>query len=434
MKFVNEVGIIILLYIILLLVSGVYFFRSIKKKKSLDMFSWYLLGQAMFFSIPYIVITILDLDFKFYQSDQIVMLGWLLIITSNLLVFLSYKVFPIYLPKIILKSNSYIYKVAVFITYGLVVFSFLFALLNIIDIGITNISANHVLRQRLSFLGPFAIILMLPLGVSTYYWIRIIDREKAPFIKYKALIFSVMALTVAFFRGQRTDLILILLFPLLYIFYKKRKLSLLVGSFVGLIVFSATYATLFKTSMQFLDLSISDVILRVITGDIDRNWTYWMALDESGVTSSSIMSTPFGGYIYTFLTFIPRSIFEFKGYSTETWFVFFMGNNFVNEWFVGSLSDVNWGITLSGITESVINGGFIGIIMFSIIMGFILKLMQHLTIKYKYLNCCFPLIALLFSGYTFFNILIIYIPIAFVLFIFNKRDCSKINSKDVCGI
>ncbi|MBM7610252.1 hypothetical protein JOD29_003531 [Lysinibacillus composti] len=424
-------GQIVLLYIILLLISGVYFFWNVKKKKSFDMFSWYLLGQALFFSIPYIVVTILNLDFKYYQSDEIVLLGWLLIITSNVLVFLSYKVFPIYLPKVISKSNSNFNKAALFIIYGLVVFSFLFALFNIIDIGISNISANHVLRQRLSILGPFAIILMLPLGVSTYYWIRIIDGEKTSFIKYKALIFSIMALIVSFFRGQRTDLILLFLFPLLYIFYKKRKLGLLIGSFVGLIVFSAAYATLFKTSIQYLDLGLSDVILRVITGDIDRNWTYWMAIDQSRVTSNSIMSIPFGGYIYTILTFIPRSIFEFKGYSTETWFVFFMGNNFESDWFVSSLSDVNWGITLGGITESIINGGYIGIILFSIIMGYMLKVMQYLTIKYKYLNCCIPLIAILFSGYTFFNILIIYIPIAFVLFVFNKRDCSKINSKVV---
>ncbi|CAH1225167.1 hypothetical protein PAECIP111892_05574 [Paenibacillus auburnensis] len=282
-----------------------------------------------------------------------------------------------------------------------------------------------VLRIQLSTLGPFAIVLMFPLGVSTYYWIRLIDGDRKFAVKFKTILFSLMAFVVAFFRGQRTDLILIILLPLLYYFYKKRKISILVLSFFGLIILSSVYAIFFKVTTNSLGLNISEAVKGVLSGDLDRNWTYWMSVVNSNFVSNNIMSESFSGYLYTLLTFIPRSIVDFKGYSTETWFVYFMGNNVFYEWGVASLANINWGITLSGLSEGIINAGYIGGVIFSILSGYLLRIMDTMVAKYKYLTSCIPLISLLLSGYTFYNIIVIYLPVVLTLVVLNKRDIIK---------
>jgi len=266
---------------------------------------------------------------------------------------------------------------------------------------------------------------MFPLGLSTYYWIRIIDGNKSVIIKIKTMIFSSIAFVVAFFRGQRTDIVLIALLPLIYLFYKKRKITILIFSFIWLILLSSIYAIIFKVTTNHLGLTIFDAMQRILIGDMDRNWSYWMAVSNSELMMNRIMDIPFSGYTYTLFTFIPRSFLSIKGYSTETWFVYYMGNNVVYEWGVQSLASINWGITLSGITEGIINAGFIGAIIFSAIVGYMLRIMENLLVKYKYLAASIPLIVILLSGYTFYNIIIIYLPVMITLIILNIRDLNR---------
>jgi hypothetical protein len=393
------------------------------------LFGWYTTGQVLFFLIPYIFIKSTNLDYKFYQSEETVLLSLFILIISNIISYIIYKISLTNKRENIIKINTCINRIFIFIIYVFVLFSTIFCLLNIVDIGILNITNNMILRSRLSSLGPFAIILMFPIGVSTYYWIRIIDGEKSNFLKIKTYILTIIALIVAFFRGQRTDLILVGLLPLLYIFNKKRKIRYLLIGFMGLVVFSAVYAVMFKVNIKYSNVDFVDAIKRIIIGDIDRNWTYWMTIKHSKIFSNEIMSIPYSGYIYTLLTFIPRKIASFKGYSTESWFVFFMGNKYVYEWGVYSISDVNWGITLGSLTEALINGGYVAVIPFSIGIGSLLSVLENMTQKYKYLNCCIPLVVVLLSGYTFYNIIVIYIPIIFTLIIMNKKEIYK-NSCD----
>jgi hypothetical protein len=387
------------------------------------MFSWYILGQIMFFFFPYVLIQISNLDFRFCESKDKAALGLIILMVSNVLSFLVYKIIASKENKI--KTNILIINVIIFFIYIFVFFSFVFSILSISEIGFSNINNNMAFRTYLSKLGPLVIILMFPIGVSTYYWLRIIEGERGFFVISKALLFSAMAIVVGLIRGQRTDLILIVLLPLLYLFNKKRKIKLLVISFIALILFSSVYAILFKINTKHLGLNIFDAILRIFVVDIDRNWTYWLALEHSGITTNGIMDIPYSGYLYTLLIFIPRKLCNFKGYFTETWFVFFMGNNIVYEWGVSSLADINWGITLSGLSEALINGGYIGVLLYSIVLGVILKKTENLIIKYRYLGCCIPFIAVLLSGYTFSNILIIYLPIIVTLFVLNKKELYK---------
>ncbi|MFZ7121507.1 MAG: O-antigen polymerase [Eubacteriaceae bacterium] len=321
-----------------------------------------------------------------------------------------------------MRYNKIINKFFILIIYILSIFSFIFCLYNIWSIGIENITNNMILRIQLSVLGPFAIILMFPIGLSTYYWICMIEGNRTILIKCKSIFFTFIALVVAFFRGQRTDIVLIIMLPLLYAFDKKRKFSILIICSMWLVLFSSIYSIIFKVNTNYLGLSIFESIKNMLIGDIDRNWSYWMALSQSEIFSNNIMFTPYSGYIYTLFTFIPRGIVSFKGYSTETWFVYFMGNNFVHEWGVAGLSSINWGLTLSGLTEGIINGGYVGIVFYSIIVGYVLKKMEILVIKYRYLTACVPLVAIILSGYTFNNIIVIYLPVIITLMIFNRRD------------
>ncbi|WP_342480561.1 O-antigen polymerase [Paenibacillus sp. FSL L8-0340] len=371
------------------------------------------------------MIKLFGLDFKFNQSKNVILLGFMIMVLSNFIIFVVYKFDFGKKKNNVVSYNNMFNKCVICIIYLFTFFSFYFAVTNILEIGLSNITNNMILRGQLSTLGPFAIILMFPLGVSTYYWIRLINGERKLSIKCSSVLFSLMALVVAFFRGQRTDIILIILLPLIYYFYKKRKISILLFSFIGLIVLSSIYAIFFKVTTNNLGLKIGDAIKGVVTGDLDRNWTYWMSVGNSRFISNDIMNEPYSGYIYTILTFIPRSLIEFKGYSTETWFVYFMGNNIFYEWGVASLSNINWGITLSGLSEGFINGGYVGGVIFSILTGYILREMDYLLEKYEYLTSCIPFIALLLAGYTFYNIIVIYLPVVITLIVLNKRDIRK---------
>lgn len=387
----------------------------------------------MFFILPYIIIKLTNREFKYIQYEaERDLIGLVMLCISNCIIFFMYKLFKI---KLGVKNIYYRKKVNIikgrilvyikWIIYILVIFSFLFCTYNILDVGINNIDNNMILRTRLSKLGPFAIILMFPLGISTYYWMKIIDGYTEKYIKIKVLFFTFIAFTVAFFRGQRTDLILIVLFPTMYIFIKNRKIKLLIYSALGVITFAAVYAIYFKVNTQGSNQELIEMIGKMVTGEFDRNWTYWISMDQATLTANNIMGEPYAGYIYTLLTYLPRSIAPFKGYSTESYFVYFMGNNYVSEWWVHSLAEVNWGITLAGITEALINGGYIGVVFFSVIIGTVLSIMDRICNKYKYLKACIPFIVILMSGYTLYNIIVIYSPIILTMYIFNKENVDN---------
>ena len=180
------------------------------------------------------------------------------------------------------------------------------------DIGFNNISNNYILREKLSSLGPFVIFLQIPLGASVYFWSRNFElKTKRSF--YNALLFTVLALVTAFIRGQRTDIILIFLLPtIVYYSIKKRILPIIFSAIVAM-VFSVLYATLFKASFMASGTnSFLDSLQRVVSGDLDRNWTLWMTVEKSDFISSSILPYMGSGYLYTIFAYVPRSIVPFK--------------------------------------------------------------------------------------------------------------------------
>lgn len=410
------------MYIIFSVLTLFYFFYSTKIKKEISLFSWYLMGQFLFLYLPYLIIKIMKWEFYLYQTNDIFRIGSIMIFLSNVVIIFFYLLFP----KINFENliPNPIVAIISKLIYLATLFSFLFAVFNIADIGLSNITANHVLRQRIEILGPFAIILMIPIGVSTFHTISYFENKKNQMNFYYALIFFFMAIIVAFFRGQRTDLILIFLLPMLYFFYKNKNVIMVLTFFLFSLAFSGIYAIFFKTNLQYLQLSFLDSIRTIITVDLDRNWTFWTSLSQSNMFSNNIMSNSYEGYLYTLTTFIPRTIFEMKGYSTETWFVSYMGDFYVNEWNVFFLDEIKWGITLSIISEGLINGGFLGLLISSFIIGVTIKIFDSFLYSYSFLYSCIPFIVVLLSGYTFFNILVIYMPILFTILILNHQ---KIN-------
>lgn len=396
--------------------------------KRISLFSWYLLGQVIFFILPYIIIKLTNTDFKYVKYDKATdIIGIIVLCLSNCIVLFIYKLLKMkssvkkrQLKSLRIISNSVIVWIKMII-YMFVIFSFLFCIYHIADIGITNISNNMILRARLSKLGPFAIVLMFPIGLSTYYWIKMIDGYSEKHIISKTMFLTVVSFIVGYSRGQRTDLILVILLPLLYLFIKKRNVKLLIYGAIGIVSFAAIYAMYFKVNTQGTEQSLIAMMKKIVIGEFDRNWTYWLSLGNSTLVDNTIMNDPYYGYFYTLLTYVPRSFVPFKGYSTESYFVYFMGNYYVNTWRVASLAQVNWGITLSGITEALINGGYIGVLFYSVIVGCSLSILDKISNKYVYMSSCIPLIVLLISGYTFYNIIVIYSPILLTLYIFNRE-------------
>jgi oligosaccharide repeat unit polymerase len=316
-------------------------------------------------------------------------------------------------------------NILISIIYLITFFAFFFAVYAIYKVGISNISNNQLLRQVVSELGPFAIVLMFPIGVTTYHWLLFIDGKRRNFNVYKLIIFSSMSLIVGLVSGQRTNLALIVILPLLYLFIKKRKIKVLFVAAIILIGLSAIYLMYFKVTTKYLSLNIMQSLMKILVVDFDRNWSFWAAISAAKVFDNEIMLQMGQGYIYTLFTFIPRGLFEMKGYSSETWFVFYMGNYFVPEWKVDSLKNINWGLTMSGISESMINFGYLGIGFYSALIGSLLRWMSTNIKSNRYFYSCFPLISMLFSGYTMFNILIIYLPILLIIHLFYLREKIK---------
>ncbi|GEM_PF-5541419 len=413
-------SIFLTIYIIL------FYIYNIKKKKN-NFFIWYLIGQSVFLHLPYLVIDLADYN-HVLEADYVTKLKSLLIVlVSNIIVLATYSISFFKVGSFKFKVNVKINKLFYYILLAIYLYCFIYAIGIFSKIGLTNISNNMILRNELQDLGPFVILLMIPLGFSTFYWIKFIDNVRIKNF-LMALIITAPTIFIAIIRGQRTDLALIMIFPLIYYFYKKRSLIILGVATIFLFIISSIYLMYFKVTTMYLNLSLKESLLNTIANDMDRNWTLWVSIKKSTFLLNEIMPISYQGYFYTLLTFIPRSIAEFKGYSTETWFLYSLGKSEYSSWATFDINQINWGITMSGITEAVINGGYLGVVFYSLILGFIMKWMKTISLSFNKLYSVTFLIAFLFSGYSFYNIIIIYFPIVITIMILSVNELNK-NSK-----
>lgn len=406
---------------------ALFYIYNIKKKQN-NFFIWYLLGQGLFFHFTYVVIEMTDYLHVLESSDEIKLQSFLVILVSNIVIFATYSISVIKVDFSKVKINKKLIKMLYIILGAIYVYCFLYALSIFSKIGLNNINNNMILRNELQDLGPFVIILMVPLGFSTFYWINFINNPKFKNFLLSILI-TVPTIFIALIRGQRTDLALIIVFPLIYYFYKKRNLIILVLASILLLIISSIYLKYFKVTTMYLNLSIKESLLNTVSNDIDRNWSLWKSVEKSHLIFNEILPVSYQGYFYTLLTFVPRRIADFKGYSTETWFLYSLGKSEFSSWATFDISQINWGITMSGVTEALINGGFVGVILYSILLGVFMKGMHKISQLYNSLYSVTFLVSFLFAAYSLYNIIIIYLPIVITLLILSLNTRVKKEEK-----
>ncbi|MGE6488528.1 O-antigen polymerase [Paenisporosarcina sp. NPDC076898] len=390
------------------------------------MFDWYIVGTFIFYIMPYYLGRMGYFEFQYYplKDESIVSWGLLIIlftvtcggigyVASNKLVNSFVKVFLVFKPiQQLIKPLTFLITIIIFLIVAKI----------ILAMGLSSFSNNMVARDVLASFGPYVIFLQIPLGVSLYLWGEFI-KEKRKRIFIMAIVFTLMAITTAFIRGQRTDLILIFLLPAIALYAKNKSFIPIVTSFIIAISFAAWYAITFKASYMLSgESSFFKTIGKIIGGDFDRNWTLWMALENTSFISSNFLPYFGSGYVYTLFAFVPRALAPFKGFSTEGWFTIHVAPLLSIDSGAIDVSQLSWGYVFGVTVESILNFGWIGILIVGFMQGFILRLLNKISQKHISVYAISTLLCINMNGYSLFNSMIIIVPVLITLILLIQKN------------
>ncbi|MFJ8526934.1 O-antigen polysaccharide polymerase Wzy [Bacillus sp. NPDC094106] len=399
-----------------------------KQKQIFSMLDWSNIGIFIFFIFPYFLGRMGIFEFKYNPSnEEVVYQGIGLVFLFVIFTYIGYYSSRVVTKKIAnsvsrIRFNLNFLKKVIIIG----VFLALFLIVNILNsIGLSNMDNNYILREKLSSFGPLVILLQIPLGVSVYFWGELI-KHKTKVNLLNAVFFMICATVIAFIRGQRTDLILIFLLPLIVLYAYKNTLKPLILGITCAFFFAILYATIFKSSYQLEGVTtFSDGIATFLNGDIDRNWTLWLTLENTDFISSNILPYYGSGYIYTFFAYIPRFLAPFKGYSTESWFTFLLASNVGDNAGAVSISDLSWGYAFGGIVEGILNFGIVGILFVGYFYGIAIRMLNTIVENKVDLYAVSSIICIDLAAYGAFTILIIQVPILITVLILNHSYKKK---------
>ncbi|HDR3900847.1 TPA: O-antigen polysaccharide polymerase Wzy [Bacillus cereus] len=410
----------------------------VRKKKVFNMLDWAAIGVFLFYILPYFLGRFGMFDFKYNPNDDLILFKGILII----LIFLLLTCIGYYSSErsIQLVCNNFskvsinmrVIKIGILISVAIIMF---LVIKMLAQIGLSNITNNYILRQQLSKFGFFVIFLQLPLGLSAYSWAKFIQRKSTK-VLFLALTFTICAAVIAFIRGQRTDLILIFLIPLIALYAYRKSIKPLVIGVLFSMIFAIVYAINFKSSYLIGGVdSFKEGIFSFFRGDIDRNWTLWLAIENTGFASTEILPFYGSGYIYTLFAYIPRSIATFKGYSAESWFTFLLSSQVGDNAGVVDISQLSWGYAFGGIVEGIVNFGVVGVIFVGYFYGVLIRLLNEISKGGIHLYAVAAIICIDLAGYGAFTILVVQLPILITVMILNhKKKVYGVNILNEKGV
>ncbi|MVO99205.1 oligosaccharide repeat unit polymerase [Paenibacillus lutrae] len=410
---------------LLAFVLGVKFF----KKKLFTAFDFFVIGIIVYYLIPFSATEIFLPDRNTFQTTvETKVYTFLVIFVSTLIALVGYKMtnkvkllrvadlklFPVF------KQFIGVISIAIF---------FYIIWIYITKIDFSNLEHNMQLRELLSGLGPFAVLLQIPNGLALYYIYRAAKYKE----NYKlATIWMIVALMTTFIRGERTDLVFIALFPFLaWYFYKKTAKPIIVGIVVISIILSI-YSANFKVTHINNDEGYGQTAIKMIEDDFDRNWVTWAAIDNASLTKSELLPYRGSGYVYTLLGYVPRSIAPFKGYNSPQWFTLNISPQMGYTLYgVSDVSELDWGYAFGFQVESILNFGFIGLVVVSFFVGVALRFLQNLLVRFEVLYPIIAIMALQFSALTSFTLMTIHLPIlvtALIIYMSSDRKETSTHS------
>lgn len=346
-------------------------------------FRSYLIGMFITYLMPFIIFEYFLYNEKYIYIDvSYKIIGLLIICISNLIIFIcsrsentkNYKtICGIRSGNTNLKAKKYLFLICK-IYANLIGLYAIFLLLK----NITYIQNNDILRLRVTpliYKVTFTGILNnISLIVSLIYLIWFLNKKtKYYFLKF--IYYYVLEICITFTLGQRTPIVVnIIILGLVIMFYYKDNKARQINIFCIIMLISSFILLYYSNNFKRTLMDSENLILNIINGDIDLNWTLWYTIKENNLFYNNILPYFMAGLIYMATIWIPRSIWLGKGYLSASWFTkSYLEQNFFQ--FV-NIHELSWGYKFGVLQDFMINFGYIGCIFYGIIIGLIFKLSE----------------------------------------------------------
>ncbi len=384
------------------------------------MFDWSLFGLGTYYVLP-LNLGLLNL-FGFAYTPRSTTTIWLGVFA----LVVTFSVLAIAFPWNWVAANSQrpsadlsIRKVPVVVTWVIVAAAATWSASSVLTTGSTEgpVTADAV-RSGLSSLGPFVIFLQVPLGLFVHYWCRRWQRLRPSRVLALSAVAAAAALT-AVARGQRTDLLLLFLLPLIAFSRRRERLWPLFAGAVGAVGFAGWYGMQYKRQYAQESGAIGS-LQQLLSGDLDRNWTLWAAIEESPLIGTVILPKAGDGFIYTAGALLPRSFVPFKGYSSETWFTFFFAPRLGIDPGAPGPAEINWGFVFGATVDGIVNFGLVGVLIAAIAHALVLRRLQSLCGRSPAVYSVCAVMSFQLVGHSFANLILVIFPVLVVLLVLGR--------------
>jgi hypothetical protein len=235
-------------------------------------------------------------------------------------------------------------------------------------------------------LGPFVIVLLLPLYILAFY---VRQRDSHSLFGRIYLGFLLLCAIVAPLPAGERSLVLL---PVLVIivFWKRISFRKITTAGIATALAAALLLPFFKLQ-ESATSSASDLIQSVFNNDFARAPILADVVAHSKLVGTRVMKYPGEGYLYSAFYYVPRSLAPFKGYSTQiTYTAFTMGT---------APDDTHWGIGISAIDELLLNFGVLFLPVGLCLYGLAIRQADRTCVRIPALVVPARLAAVFFLGY-----------------------------------
>jgi hypothetical protein len=198
-------------------------------------------------------------------------------------------------------------------------------------------------------LGPYVIVLYLPMFVLAYY---IQQRNVRPGGRTFFVLFLVISSVLATLPiGERTNVLLPGL--IVGLFYNRLNLKGMAIAFLVCATAAALILPLFKAE-QSDNEDNGDLVTTMVNGDFSRFQILVDVADRSPMIGTRVLPYSGSGFVYSLLFFVPRSVAPFKGKSTAV--------EYTSAKTSTPPSVMNWGLGVGVIEEIILNFGLLAVL------------------------------------------------------------------------
>lgn len=432
----------VILNVVVVLAVGCVFSLKFIRRRNLTLLSWFWMGIALFYGFPGILIGCGLIDPKYSPLNyHTSLLGLFLLLMTGICVSLGF-LFWAYITQRMKRGaiNSFVASrlLSVFISILIIIPVIVIVWHKLAEVEFA-FRYRHQVRTLLGMLGPMAILLQIPQGIALYWWNRYFSNMRKTNI-FVPIVFLVIAGGVSFLRGQRTDLALVFIIPALSSYVWQKRRDVVVINILIVLVLIVLYSTMLGVFVACNnDAGHFGLVNHILRGDIDRNWTLWLVMEQASIdlSGSNVLPFPGAGYINAALAYVPRSIAPWKGHCSASWFTMFAAPILDHDPGARLIVDLRWGYSIGLPVEALINLGFLGLPLASLIFGAFLGVANNIAAKWKIWYPILAIIALFASSLSVFTLLVVHFPIVFTavglefLLSFFRQGKKSVATKEV---